>query len=844
MNAVKASSLIFLACAPFLFCTPLIAQGVGTAESVPDGLSPEDWTSIREAYDANRHKIVPDVTQADGLRAYNPGQAWDTFFDRRSFLTQPASGEWSWGLQLHSYGFAGQEQEIKGEASACADGGRLTYTWNQNLDEWYVNDTRGLEHGYTLWERPSLGDGPLTFTLDVRGDLRAEVATSGTSVAFLNTNDQVVLTYAGLTVFDAKGTTQQAFFTGAGTELRMEIEEAGATYPLTIDPVAQQAYLKASNSEAEDHFGRSVAISGDWIVVSARGESSNATGVNGNQSNNGRYFSGAAYVFERSGGVWNQQAYLKASNPDVLDQFGHSVAISGNLIVVGATLESSSASGVNGDQNNNNLYSSGAAYVFERSAGIWSQQAYLKASNPGHSDVFGHSVAISGDRIVVAALKEDSNGAGANGNPTNNVYTDAGAAYVFERSGGTWSQQAYLKASNADIDDHFGASVAISGELVVIGAPVEDSNATGINGNQLDNSILSAGAAYAFERSGGTWSQQVYLKASNTGQFDGFGGSVAVSGDRIVVGAGGEDSHATGVNGNQLDNSATAAGAAYVFDRSGGMWSQQAYLKASNPDVEDSFGALVAVSGDLVVVGASGEDSYALGVGGNQSNNSAPYAGAAYVFELSSGIWRQLAYLKASNTQEYDFFATSIALSELDLVIGAFGEDSNSNEINGDQLDNLAENSGAAYAFDIGTLSPNYCGLAVPNSSGRSARMSISGSLVAADNTFTLHANGLPLDQFGYFLNSTGQDYVTNPASSQGTLCLGGGAPIGRHHASLQSSSFVGYMEFTLDLTNVPTPAGPTTIQAGQTWNFQCWFRDNNPGSTSNFSDAVSVQFE
>ncbi|HSH28224.1 MAG TPA: hyalin, partial [Wenzhouxiangella sp.] len=183
-------------------------------------------------------------------------------------------------------------------------------------------------------------------------------------------------------------------------------------------------------------------------------------------------------------------------------------------------------------------------------------------------------------------------------------------------------------------DDEFGLSVAVDGDTVVVGAHGEASNATGVDGDQGDNSATDAGAAYVFVRSGSTWSQQAYLKASNTDAYDYFGWSVAVDGDTVVVGASGEDSNATGVDGNQSDNSTSNAGAAYVFVRSGSTWSQQAYLKASNTDAGDGFGWSVALEGDTVVVGAYGEDSNATGVDGNQSDNSAGSAGAAYVFDL------------------------------------------------------------------------------------------------------------------------------------------------------------------------------------------------------------------
>ena len=227
-----------------------------------------------------------------------------------------------------------------------------------------------------------------------------------------------------------------------------------------------------------------------------------------------------------------------------------------------------------------------------------------------------------------------SNATGIDGDQNDNSAVNAGAAYVFTRSGNTWSQQAYLKASNTDANDQFGFSVGIADNTVVVGAFNETSNATGIDGDQNDNSAVNAGAAYVFTRSGNTWSQQAYLKASNTDANDGFGGSIAIAGDTVVVSAIGEASNATGVNGDQSDNSASNAGAAYVFTRSGNTWNQQDYLKASNTGTDDFFGLSVAITNDTVVISADNEASNATGIDGNQNDNSAGNSGAAYVFNL------------------------------------------------------------------------------------------------------------------------------------------------------------------------------------------------------------------
>jgi hypothetical protein len=412
---------------------------------------------------------------------------------------------------------------------------------------------------------------------------------------------------------------------------------AGAVYVFTRSGSTwtQQAYLKASNAAANDFFGgNGVAISGDTIVVGARGESSSATGINGNQADNSATSSGAAYVFTRSGTTWTQQAYLKASNSAGGDAFGSSVAVSGDTVVVGAWFEDSNAAGVNGDQSNNSAASAGAAYVFTRSGTTWTQQAYLKASNPGVSDEFGGSVAVSGDTIVVGASNEASSATGIGGNQADNSAGGSGAAYVFTRSGTTWTQQAYIKASNTDANDQFGDSVAASGDTVVVGAAGEDSMSTGVNGAQTDGGFLQdgSGAAYVFTRDGTTWTQQAYLKSSYFNPGNSFGASVAVSGDTVVVGATGEDSNATGVNGNPANTSAGSSGAAYVFKRVGSVWTHQVYLKASNTGASDGFGNAVAVSGDTVVVAASNEDSNAPGINGDQTDNSSAAAGAAYIF--------------------------------------------------------------------------------------------------------------------------------------------------------------------------------------------------------------------
>jgi hypothetical protein len=641
-----------------------------------------------------------------GYRARNSEQQWRTEFDGHGFTTRPLTGDWQWGLELRSYGFPGQKRVIGHGAEVTAQGDRVTYLRDAALREWFVNDRRGLEHGFTVQRRllANAEETHLEFDMAVRGSLRPEVSANGEKLRFVALQGTTVLTYSGLKVWDADHHNLPAHFVAGRNIVRLMVDETGARYPITVDPIAQLAYLKASNSDAGDSFGFAVAVSGDTVVVGGPFESSDATGVNGDETDNSALRAGAAYVFVRNGNTWSQQAYLKASNTDAGDRFGNSVSISGDTLLIGADSEDSNATGINGNQADNNAQDSGAAYVFVRNGDTWTQQAYLKASNTNSFDTFGWSVAVSDNTAVVGAVDEDSNAIGVNGDEFNENAGSSGAAYVFVRDGDAWTQQAYLKASNTDIADEFGFSVAISGTTVVVGAVYESSNATGVNGDETDDSLISAGAAYVFVRNNETWTQQAYLKASNTVIGNFFGGSVAVSSDTVVIGGIGDPSSATGVNGDQNNNDAPISGAAYVFVRNGDTWSQQAYLKASNTDPGDEFGFSVTASGSTAIIGAKFESSNAVGVNGDQTDNSAFGAGAAYVFVRNdtAATWSQQTYLKASNTDADDLFGTSVAVSGDTVVIGAFVEDSNAIGIDGDETNNSASGAGAAYVFTLG----------------------------------------------------------------------------------------------------------------------------------------------
>ncbi len=494
------------------------------------------------------------------------------------------------------------------------------------------------------------------------------------------------------------------------------------------------AYLKASNPDADDHFGCGgqldghagwgVAISGDGntVAVGAPHESSGAKGINGNQNDNEMYASGAVYVFARSGAGWVQQAYVKPSNPQMGAEFGHVVALSadGNTLAVSAFGEASKSTGINGNGEDHSIPQAGAAYVFTRKGTSWAQQAYIKASNTGNAaasadsfsdgDQFAWSLSLSDDgrTLAVSAITEDSASPGINGKQDDNSAQSAGVVYVFALTGTTWAQQAYIKAANPDPGDMFGYSVSLSadGNTLAAGSFDEGGSARGING-PYDNNRRGSGAVYVFTRAGGAWTQQAYIHASNAEGGDSFGVNVVLSddGNTLLASALDEDCTATGVNPPGCDNDRTediSTGAAYVFVRSGATWTQQAFLKASNTGANDWFGSRAALSGDgnTAILNASLEDSSGKGINGKQDDDAASESGAVYIFTRTGTTWRQQYYVKSSNAEAYDEFGGSVAVSRdgRTILASAHAEDGGAKSTAG-QADNSISESGAVYVF-------------------------------------------------------------------------------------------------------------------------------------------------
>lgn len=354
---------------------------------------------------------------------------------------------------------------------------------------------------------------------------------------------------------------------------------------------------------------------------------------------------------------------------------------------------------------------------------------YYKASNTGINDGFGYSIALSGDgkTMVVGARDEDNNISGiiTDGSEVNDTgtATNSGAVYLFHYNAGSWTQSAYLKASNSDSGDFFGYSVAVSddGNVVVVGAPDEDNSASGVitNGSETTDAgvAFESGAVYLFTNSAGNWVQSAYIKASNTGAYDEFGRSVSLSGDgtALAVAALGEDNDANGIitDGSETTDSniALGSGAVYLFNNNSGLWSQSAYFKASNSDSGDFFGHSIALNedGSSLIVGARDEDNGAVGVitDGSETTDSGLVtdSGAAYLYSNSSGNWTQTAYFKASNTDSGDYFGHRVALSDdgSTLVVAALNEDNGAAGIivDGSEVSDtgILPDSGALYLF-------------------------------------------------------------------------------------------------------------------------------------------------
>ena len=423
------------------------------------------------------------------------------------------------------------------------------------------------------------------------------------------------------------GTGTITFRATDGTNILPQVSSFTLTFPVDWSSITQQAQIQASDADGYDDFGNAISITPDGSTVIVGAHRNDTGGTN----------NGAAYIFTLSGSSWSQQAQIQASDAESMDHFGYGVDISenGNTAIVGSWNEDTGGS------------NAGAAYIFTRSGTSWSQQAKIQHSGPTQLDTFGSAVSITNDGNMAII--------GARGREDQVNFISSGAAYIFTRSGTSWSQQAELFPSNPTSGDEFGWSVSISksdGNTAIVGSPKEDTGTS------------NAGSAYIYTRSGTTWSQQAQIQASDTGSNDNFGNAVSISddGNTAIIGSPYEDSGATNT------------GAAYIFTRSGTTWSQQAKIQASDLPGGGQFGISVDILGDGDTVA----------VGARNANNGAGYA---YIFTRSGSSWTQQVRIQASNAGPSDQFGCSIAISESSVIVGAYSEDT------------TADESGSAYIF-------------------------------------------------------------------------------------------------------------------------------------------------
>lgn len=384
------------------------------------------------------------------------------------------------------------------------------------------------------------------------------------------------------------------------------VSSAGAAYLFALDSSGNWGLsqkLVAADRSPNDFMGFSVAISGRYAISGAWKDDQDAQGGNAKQE------AGSAYLYEQdSSGAWVQANKIVAFDRSANDGFAYAVAIDSNVALIGTFGEDHDVNG------GNTLVDAGSAYVFTRdSLSGWYQSQKLVASDRGKTDYFGRSVSVNGDYALIGAYQEDHDAMGGDS------LKDAGAAYLFKRDSiGVWRQEQKLVAADRESGDFFGFSVAIHEDYAVVGAYHEDENAAG------QDSLLDPGAAYIFERdSSGQWNQVQKIVNSDREYLDLFGWSVSLHGDRLMVGAFGEDEDVAGENPFQNP------GSVYLFERAeNGQWNETQKIVASDRAADDIFGHSVSLSGEYAFVGALWQD-----LDGN-GQNALTDAGAAYMFEF------------------------------------------------------------------------------------------------------------------------------------------------------------------------------------------------------------------
>ncbi len=592
VTGASAQESLSFANLPLVNPTSRLASGFGQPTLGLSTLPPDAQGPISASLGKGDARYWADA-RAGVVHANNPKNSLALDFTRAGAELRTQGTRWT--METLGYGYGDSLRRVSATA-AQAKANHVEYR-RGSLTEWYANGPIGLEQGFTLAEPPGKSNGqPLTIALAMSGDLAATVEPDRTSLTLTGTNRRPVLRYTGLTARDAAGRRLQSWLELKGDRLLLRVDDRGALYPVVVDPFVQQAELTAADGYSGDQFGWSVALSGSTAVVGAPGANSGQGTVyvftlsgstwsqvdelfaNDGQAGNKFGWSvavdesagvviagapnaygndGAAYIFMQPGlhpthglNQLTQFAELTASDGQPQDQFGWSVGVSGNTVIVGAQTHKVGS----------NL-AQGAAYVFVNGQQGWAQQAELTSVDGAAGDRFGYSVSVCGSTAMVGAPYTSLPQA---------QLIHLGFAYIFTQSGGTWTQQAELNDQSGESNDSFGWSVAVGNGIAVGGAP------GWFNGQ---------GAAFVFLQSGASW----YAQATMTTSDYGAGHSVALDTNTGAIAVG-----ATG-----------GSGAAYVFSPNGdGTWVQKAQLMPSDGGANDLFGYSVSVSGLTFLTGS------------------------------------------------------------------------------------------------------------------------------------------------------------------------------------------------------------------------------------------------
>jgi hypothetical protein len=536
----------------------------------------------------------------------------------------------------------------------------------------------------------------------------------------------------------------------------------------------------ASDAENGAHVGRTISASGDWLIVAAHEDDDLGVAA------------GAAYIYQRQGSDWIETQKLHASDGASGEEFSYAVGISGDIAVASAFFDSPGG-----------VYTAGSAYVFERSGTSWLETAKLVASDGSSDDHFGHSAAISGNRIVIGVCDDDPAGDGS------------GSVYVFEKTGNAWLQTAKLTPSDQALGDCFGYSVAIEGDRIVISSL----------GDEGPQGMTNTGSAYVFDHTQTGWVQTQKLVPNDPTAGQRFGAAVSISGSTLLVGAGSDST------------AGTLSGSVYAYELQGSSWTFVQEFAAIDSNPQNQFGYFLTHVGDTAIVGALSD------------TDSGFASGSAYVFQRSGSLWTQRGKMLAVDGGWGDLLGSAVALvGTTAFATAPYADDACPTDPNCD--------SGTVYVFELAPTAVQYgsCRTLAPcsnwddhggcrNSAGQGAVVAACGSGSVSTDDLRLEATRCPPNKLTLLFMGPAQGSVlygdgvrvVSPQNPMGIYRYGG-AQADAQGRVLRGPGLVAQSQ------TFPTLG---RIQSGQTWNFTFWYRDlQGPcHGLTNFTNGVQVAF-